>query len=145
MSTVERREMAVREVNRLLRIGGRALIYVWALEQKLNETRSNYISKKNSDAESEQLSTHDNSGEERVIKYHVNRTPFAQQDLFVPWSKKVQNESKNGQDDKYFRFYHLFKRDELVNLCLEACSGNICVIDSYYDDGNWCIIFEKTS
>ncbi|KAG7278678.1 hypothetical protein CRUP_014033 [Coryphaenoides rupestris] len=42
-STLERRLAAVRELVRLLRPGGRALIYVWALEQEHNKQRSNYL------------------------------------------------------------------------------------------------------
>lgn len=42
-STQERRLAAVRELVRLLKPGGRALIYVWALEQEHNKQRSKYL------------------------------------------------------------------------------------------------------
>ncbi|CAL8336036.1 unnamed protein product [Boreogadus saida] len=42
-STPERRLAAVRELMRLLKPGGRALIYVWALEQEYNKQRSKYL------------------------------------------------------------------------------------------------------
>ncbi|XP_067102403.1 alkylated DNA repair protein alkB homolog 8 isoform X1 [Osmerus mordax] len=42
-STQERRLAAVRELTRLLKPGGRALIYVWALEQEHNKQRSKYL------------------------------------------------------------------------------------------------------
>ncbi|CAL8361566.1 unnamed protein product [Merluccius merluccius] len=42
-STQERRLAAVRELVRLLKPGGRALIYVWALEQEYNKQRSKYL------------------------------------------------------------------------------------------------------
>ncbi|XP_068440200.1 alkylated DNA repair protein alkB homolog 8 [Clinocottus analis] len=42
-STQERRLAAVRELVRLLKPGGRALIYVWAFEQEYNKQRSKYL------------------------------------------------------------------------------------------------------
>uniref|UniRef100_A0A3B4WFG6 tRNA (carboxymethyluridine(34)-5-O)-methyltransferase n=1 Tax=Seriola lalandi dorsalis TaxID=1841481 RepID=A0A3B4WFG6_SERLL len=46
-STQERRLAAVRELVRLLRPGGRALIYVWAFEQEYNKQRSKYLKEQN--------------------------------------------------------------------------------------------------
>lgn len=43
MATKERRHKALSEVVRILRRGGRALVYVWAMEQELNKTNSKYI------------------------------------------------------------------------------------------------------
>lgn len=39
----ERRIKAISEVTRILRVGGKALIYVWAMEQNLNQKQSKYI------------------------------------------------------------------------------------------------------
>ncbi|XP_035536483.1 alkylated DNA repair protein alkB homolog 8 isoform X1 [Morone saxatilis] len=46
-STQERRLAAVRELVRLLRPGGRALIYVWAFEQEYNKQKSKYLKDQN--------------------------------------------------------------------------------------------------
>uniref|UniRef100_A0A8C4NTG6 tRNA (carboxymethyluridine(34)-5-O)-methyltransferase n=1 Tax=Dicentrarchus labrax TaxID=13489 RepID=A0A8C4NTG6_DICLA len=46
-STQERRLAAVRELMRLLRPGGRALIYVWAFEQEYNKQKSKYLKHQN--------------------------------------------------------------------------------------------------
>lgn len=43
LSTPERRETAIRELIKLLKVGGKGLIYVWAMEQERNEELSNYI------------------------------------------------------------------------------------------------------
>ena len=40
----ERRRAAVEELVRILRVGGQALIYVWALEQEKDSVKSNYLS-----------------------------------------------------------------------------------------------------
>ncbi|KAM7179098.1 tRNA (carboxymethyluridine(34)-5-O)-methyltransferase ALKBH8 isoform 4-T4 [Macrochelys suwanniensis] len=45
-STAERRLAAVRELTRLLRPGGKALIYVWAMEQEYNKQKSKYLKEK---------------------------------------------------------------------------------------------------
>ncbi|XP_076969193.1 tRNA (carboxymethyluridine(34)-5-O)-methyltransferase ALKBH8 isoform X2 [Tamandua tetradactyla] len=42
-ATVERRVAALQELARLLRPGGKALIYVWAMEQEYNKQRSKYL------------------------------------------------------------------------------------------------------
>ncbi|NWU98069.1 ALKB8 protein, partial [Upupa epops] len=47
-STAERRLAAIRELSRLLRPGGRALIYVWAMEQEYKNQKSKYLKEKNS-------------------------------------------------------------------------------------------------
>ncbi|XP_031716374.1 alkylated DNA repair protein alkB homolog 8 [Anarrhichthys ocellatus] len=46
-STQERRLASVRELVRLLKPGGRALIYVWAFEQEYNKQRSKYLKDQN--------------------------------------------------------------------------------------------------
>ncbi|XP_038243396.2 alkylated DNA repair protein alkB homolog 8 isoform X7 [Dermochelys coriacea] len=45
-STAERRLAAVCELARLLRPGGKALIYVWAMEQEYNKQKSKYLKEK---------------------------------------------------------------------------------------------------
>ncbi|KFP73519.1 PREDICTED: alkylated DNA repair protein alkB homolog 8-like, partial [Apaloderma vittatum] len=46
-STAERRLAAIRELARLLRPGGTALIYVWAMEQEYKNEKSKYLKEKN--------------------------------------------------------------------------------------------------
>lgn len=50
-------------------------------------------------------------------------------------------------DDKtvktFLRYYHVFDENELFALCSQF--DNIVIEDSYYDQGNWCIIFRKTA
>ncbi|NXK53596.1 ALKB8 protein, partial [Chauna torquata] len=45
-STAERRLAAIRELARLLRPGGMALIYVWAMEQEYKNEKSKYLKEK---------------------------------------------------------------------------------------------------
>ncbi|CAL1526809.1 unnamed protein product [Lymnaea stagnalis] len=66
MATKERRHKAVSEVVRILRPGGKALIYVWAIEQECNKTISKYINPKKQ-RQSAQV-TKENEREKTIIK-----------------------------------------------------------------------------
>ncbi|KAM8903176.1 tRNA (carboxymethyluridine(34)-5-O)-methyltransferase alkbh8 isoform 2-T2 [Spinachia spinachia] len=107
-STQERRLAAVRELVRLLKPGGRALIYVWAFEQEYKKERSKYLREhpeKPSPTENTQAgSIQEAHGESSIhtsghledlqdatdgkLSVHTNRTAFNTQDLLVPWHLK---------------------------------------------------------
>lgn len=91
-----------------------------------------------------------------TILIHKNRTQFEQQDLLVPWHLRGQaskgQASKNpenlGDDSKstakekvFFRYYHVFVKGEMEELCQTI--ENVRVKETYYDQGNWCVIFQK--
>lgn len=61
-STEERRLAAVRELVRLLKPGGRALIYVWAFEQEYNKQRSKYLKDHNKEHHGKENLTKNTSG-----------------------------------------------------------------------------------
>ena len=49
---------------------------------------------------------------------------------------------QKGEDPKMFhRFYHVFEEGELEGMVSGIPRTKIC--DSYYDQGNWCVVFEK--
>lgn len=101
------------------------------------------------------------------LPVHTNRTEFIKQDMLVPWKLKPQKQLEkentvnkgisnsnnlldldcpNKTDEKvpvFHRFYHVFKQSELETLC-ETVDG-VSILKSYYDEGNWCVIFEKKS
>ncbi|XP_008423741.1 alkylated DNA repair protein alkB homolog 8 isoform X2 [Poecilia reticulata] len=116
-STQERRLAAVRELLRLLKPGGQALIYVWAYEQEYNKQRSKYLKdhnkpqngEKSKDKLGESQEPHeepsvltashldnnhtgdlkdDSKMTEGKLSVHTNRTAFTSQDLLVPWHLK---------------------------------------------------------
>lgn len=43
----------------------------------------------------------------------------------------------------YHRYYHLFQQGELEQLCAQI--PGVRVQSSYHDQGNWCLILEKTA
>ncbi|XP_056183619.1 alkylated DNA repair protein alkB homolog 8 isoform X2 [Falco biarmicus] len=53
-STAERRLATIRELVRLLRPGGTALIYVWAMEQEYKNQKSKYLKEKNGSEDKEE-------------------------------------------------------------------------------------------
>ncbi|XP_047664878.1 alkylated DNA repair protein alkB homolog 8 isoform X2 [Tachysurus fulvidraco] len=175
-STQERRLAAITELVRLLKVGGRALIYVWAMEQEYKNQKSKYL-KTNRNQENMEPGTSKQTNEGRNdqdenksecsarqvhagkvssnpadteedcgkvtpprLSVHTNRTPFASQDLLVPWHLK--GEVKASPGPVFHRFYHVFQYGELEGLC--ASISGVEVQQSYYDQGNWCVILQKT-
>uniref|UniRef100_I3JBX6 tRNA (carboxymethyluridine(34)-5-O)-methyltransferase n=1 Tax=Oreochromis niloticus TaxID=8128 RepID=I3JBX6_ORENI len=64
-STEERRLAAVRELVRLLKPGGHALIYVWAFEQEYNKQRSKYLKDHNKEHHGKENLTKNTSEDRR--------------------------------------------------------------------------------
>ncbi|XP_062983165.1 alkylated DNA repair protein alkB homolog 8 isoform X2 [Elgaria multicarinata webbii] len=186
-STVERRLATLRELVRLLRPGGRALVYVWAMEQEYNKQKSKYLkAKRASNGKVEEMvsdtvkemgnsacqgSVYPNesfsqckdrcfSANQTVhakLPVHTNRTSFDSQDLLVPWHLKDGTKKKAGQAKShdslacstnshepspvFHRYYHVFCEGELELICKRL--DCIKVQESYYDQGNWCVVLEK--
>ncbi len=111
--------------------GGQGLITVWAKEQEVENKKSTYISKHVKPLDATTMETNNPTTDEIII--HTPRTEFQRSDCLVPWAKPTV---------KHLRYYHVFVKNELENL-LKPIS-NIKIIDSYNDDGNWCVIFQKT-
>lgn len=187
-ATAARRVAAIQELVRLLRPGGKALIYVWAMEQEYNNKKSKYLRENrvsqgkkeeiNSDTSVQELlveqmpvvgnqdsacsvpSTNDfqkggcdsRKVTDSKLPVHTNRTSFHSQDLLVPWHLKG-NPGKNklvepfgpvGSHDPspvFHRYYHVFCAGELEAACQTL--SNVSVLQSYYDQGNWCVILQK--
>jgi len=141
LSTEERRIASIKEMFRVLQVGGRFLVYVWAKDQKKKEM-STYLkqNKKNFKKVTDQseIDTVNEVGE-FGLPVHVNRTQFKHQDVLVPW--KLKQGGDDGEDKELKRFYHVFEEGELEELVNRA--GGLEVLDSYYDQGNWCCIARK--
>lgn len=148
---------------RILVVSGRALIYVWAKNQAVN-TKSSYLrqNKKNNRPTTEatvaaddasdrvEQNLNDDAAVGNGLPIHTNRTQFVHQDILVPWKLKKGGGSSEtnttkavAPDETFLRFYHVFEEHELECLCGEV--DDIQVIKSYYDQGNWCVIFERVA
>lgn len=136
---------AIKEMYRILRPGGRCLIYAWAKDQKKDETPSSYLKygKKKDEGVSNPQGPIDGVDPLFKLPVHQNRTNFKHSDLLVPWKMK-------GEEPKtYHRFYHVFESGELERLIQKAIKEEEKEIEeslierSYYDQGNWCVVFRK--
>uniref|UniRef100_A0A336M1J7 CSON010319 protein n=1 Tax=Culicoides sonorensis TaxID=179676 RepID=A0A336M1J7_CULSO len=153
--THERRKKAIQEMARILRPTGRGLIYVWAKNQEADSRKSSYLrqNKENNRRirkKSEEMTQETENKKEIQIEQlengvslpvHTNRTQFVHQDVLVPWKLKGKSQSESTESKTFLRYYHVFNEGELESLCNEI--PDIKVIKSYYDQGNWCVIFEK--
>ncbi len=74
---------SVMEMVRVLREGGRGLIYAWAKDQEHGKEKSSYLAaEKNGDGESNESVM----GERPFgLPVHQNRTNFKHDDMLVPW------------------------------------------------------------
>lgn len=187
-ATAERRMAALQELVRLLRPGGKALIYVWAMEQEYKKKKSKYLRENRIGQVKEEEILDDASMQELLVEQmpdvgnqnpassapsisdsqkggcnsrkvtnstlpiHTNRTSFHSQDLLVPWhlkgnpgkDKPVEPFDPIGSHDPspvFHRYYHVFCEGELEAAC-QALS-NVSILQSYYDQGNWCVILQK--
>lgn len=132
-ATVERRVLAIKHILQKMRSGGEVLIYCWALEQE--NSRRGY-----------------KEGDD--------------QDILIPWvlqnkhkkdkskgrSKKQEQQSDQitldlTEEDKpnvpetKYRYYHLYRKGELVDNALAA--GGCSLIDQGYEKDNWWVIIRK--
>ncbi|XP_011311375.1 alkylated DNA repair protein alkB homolog 8 [Fopius arisanus] len=133
LSTPERRRSAFLEILRVLRPGGRCLIYVWAKDQHWNSKDSTYLRfnpKKNEEFGGREMQR---LFQGLALPVHENRTNFSHSDVLVPWKRKGGGE--------FLRYYHVFEEEEFVELCKGLCESVIERI--YYDQGNWCTILKK--
>jgi len=82
----------------------------------------------------------------KQLEVHVNRTEFKQQDVLVPWQLKnkvaADKDLNETVPETFHRFYHVFQKGELETLC--ESTGLCKVLESYYDQGNWAIVLERT-
>lgn len=146
LASRDRRLKAIREMARVLVTHGQALIYVWAKNQKANNKKSSYLRQnkktdENDDA-MESIAEDVSVANSTSLPVHTNRTQFKHQDILVPWKLKSEfNESPSEEKKTFLRFYHVFEEYELDNLCKEIEA--IEIVKSYYDQGNWCVIFRK--
>ncbi|XP_058832798.1 alkylated DNA repair protein alkB homolog 8 [Topomyia yanbarensis] len=144
LATEERRRQAISEMARVLRPGGRALVYVWAKNQEANAKKSSYL-RQNKHNNKPSGSEGDSPQEtipavnyllDSMLPIHTNRTQFQHQDLLVPWKLRNEEQEKKAT---FLRYYHVFEKHELDDLC-RAVEG-ISIEESYYDQGNWCVVF----
>ncbi|KAK8809537.1 hypothetical protein WA158_000480 [Blastocystis sp. Blastoise] len=120
LSSSGHRLRAIQNIVNILKIGGRALIYVWALEQEAGMRR--------------QFDKQD-----VMVDWHLQNKYFDKDKNIVDDIE----ESKEKQAVVYKRFYHVFNDGELEFLCNKI--SNIKINNLYFEHANWCIEIERIS
>lgn len=126
LASPERRIDAIKNIARVLVPGGSCLVYVWAMEQEKDGKKSIYLKTSNAEKDAERY--------HESLPVHSNRTQFKHQDLLVPWKCK-------SDQREYLRYYHVFTEGEIEDLISRVDS--VRVVQRYFDQGNWCVKFEK--
>ncbi|KAL4230733.1 Alkylated DNA repair protein alkB 8 [Mactra antiquata] len=129
LSTEDRRQRAVAELLKILRVGGKALIYVWAMEQELNKVKSKYL-KKNKNNESADTNTDDKNN---ATGYHgntdVNSKAF-ELDNVTDCKENAEKTDEESNSDNVCNIGD--KIDEVLNTDKE----NIDICDNEIEAGN---------
>ena len=115
-SNVTLRLRAISEIIRILKVEGKFLIYVWALEQE------------------KKFDQQDN-----FVPWHLQNNYESDVQLQTLGPQIVKEEKKNST--VYHRYYHMFKKDELEDLLRNF--DNIEIVESYYEHANWCCVIKK--
>uniref|UniRef100_A0A8D2AND2 Methyltransferase type 11 domain-containing protein n=1 Tax=Sciurus vulgaris TaxID=55149 RepID=A0A8D2AND2_SCIVU len=92
-ATAERRVAALQELVRLLRPGGKALIYVWAMEQEYNNQKSKYL-KENRISQGKEISDTSTQGQLVEQMPNVNNQDLA---FSMPSINDFQEEECNSR------------------------------------------------
>ena len=113
------RIQALKEIFRVIKKGGKVLVYVWAMEQK-----------------------------EKKFTEQDNFVPWHLQNKYENETKvETMQNGPNIKEDKnincmvYQRYYHVFYKGELENI-IKKTGVNIEIEKSYFDHANWCCIIK---
>ncbi|CAI2387862.1 unnamed protein product [Moneuplotes crassus] len=125
-SSEKLRIKAIQELKRICKVGGKILVYVWALEQEKKFASQDVFVP---------WHLYHKYDKEQNRKREVNiqtNTGFIE--------TAIKDETKNATI--YHRYYHVFKKGELEAL-INKIPG-LKIEQSYYDHANWCVVLEKT-
>uniref|UniRef100_A0AAF5D0W6 Fe2OG dioxygenase domain-containing protein n=2 Tax=Strongyloides stercoralis TaxID=6248 RepID=A0AAF5D0W6_STRER len=127
LSTYSRRQEAIRQIGKVLKVGGKGCITVWAMNQQ--GSRYELMRSKKSD---EEISSSKKDDDSDILPVHSGKQ-FKQQDMLVPWKKKGEQQ--------FLRYYHMFVENELESLInsVEGLKVQNCILEQ----GNWIATFEK--
>ena len=114
------RIQALKEIIRVTKIGGKVLIYVWAMEQK-----------------EKKFTEQDN-----FVPWHLQKR--FENETKVETLKNGPNitEDNNINCKVYQRYYHVFYKGELEDL-INKTGIKVEIEKSFFDHANWCCIIKK--
>jgi SAM-dependent methyltransferase len=126
--TAARRQRAAAELVRILSVGGRALVYVWATKAKGGKFVSGGGAKRARD--------------EKGGPSDPPSTDHKGMDVLVDWQ---MHQKFDGAEAVHQRYYHLFQEGELSELFSSAVPAGwgIQMQPEYFDKENWCLEFTR--
>eukprot|EP00943_MAST-04B_sp_MAST-4B-sp1_P003154 g3154.t1 len=121
-STIARRLQALKELARIMRNGGRMLLYAWAQEQG-GESRRRF------------------DGPDVLVKWHLRKLKNTNIQL-------EPDDTTNDQETEVFkqiydRYCHVFSKGELEALINQT--AGLTVEQSYFDTSNWAVVARKAA
>lgn len=122
-STEERRIDAIRHILSKIRVGGRLLVYCWALEQE--KSRRGY---KEGDAQ------------DVLVPWVLQKKTKKSLKGADEADEKSEKEEKKVEQETKYRYYHLYREGELIDNAVKA--GGV-VVEHGYEKDNWWAIIER--
>ena len=108
---------ALKELTRIIKPGGKFLIYVWALEQQEKKF----------------------TNQDNFVPWHLQEKWENNVQVETMGPNIIKDEK--SKSIVYQRYYHVFKKDELENLIKQV--EGVEIEKSYFDHANWCCIVKK--
>ncbi|KAG7398329.1 Alkylated DNA repair protein alkB 8 [Phytophthora boehmeriae] len=148
LSTQSHRLAAVKELLRVLRVGGQGIIYAWAHEQmkgsrrRFEEGRQDFMVPWNLDKRFAFTDENGSSTADASDDDHGEDQLNDQQDA-EETSNDDKPVTKKQERVVVQRYCHMFKQGELEELV--ALAGSAEVEESYYDESNWAVILRRVS
>jgi len=138
VATKQRRHHCLEGMTNLLfSRSSKLLIQVWSFEQEICGNNP-YLKTRQEDVDVDhprEIAIDDTVS----IALHRNRTPFRNQDVLVPFQVKRDRASTTaGKPQQHLRYYHVFRENELDDMIKQIL--DVRIVESYYDNGNWCSV-----
>jgi len=129
LSSEPRRLQAIREAMRILRVGGKLLLYAWAQDQQAGVSRHQFES------------------QDVFVAWHHKLPGVKAANWTEEASRSFASEDAIGVVDAeknaivYQRYCHVYVEGELEALFAQVETAR--VISIYMDTGNWCVVAER--
>lgn len=137
LSTPERRVEAVQTILDTLNKHGKALLYVWALEQK--ESRRGWDEGNEQDTMVPWV-MREKKEKQKKDRKQQNKGDSVQPDASTQEGQTTGTSLEPAGDKTFYRYYHLYRKGELEHN-IELAGGTI--VEAGYDRDNWWAICQR--